>query len=332
MANVNGLYGVPWMLDGGRHVAELGRLIAHAASRGGEGVILPSDLKVTARATPTTVVDMAPGAVFIPQRAAGASSQSYVAWAPQPSAIDGPPSNPAARSYLILVSIKDPQYPGGMNYTEGSVERKLGPFVFPELYGPVPAGTTKASQIPELAGKAVYAPARLDVPANTTAIAPAHIVDLRRLNTPQSLLELESAQLEEATNAIDLAEGVFKNWPTATFPVPVPDWATHMTVKIDFSGITRDGGDVKAAIRATMGTFWTSSDLYVLFAAATNGGNSRESFMITGRGAIPPEVRGTTQVLRTQGARMTPSTHPGYLRASPGGQISWMVSFRQQVI
>ena len=68
----------PWMVDGARHSAAVGRLVAYASLNGSEGVVLPTDLKVTALGSPGAAVQVAPGGAIILNRYPGGVRETYV--------------------------------------------------------------------------------------------------------------------------------------------------------------------------------------------------------------------------------------------------------------
>lgn len=326
MANVNGFQGVPWMVGGGaEHTPDLGRAIAHAASQGGEGVVLPTDLKVTPRSPAGTGVDIAPGQAFIRQRAANVAAQSYLGYAPGPSSVDGPAVSASVRSYLIIVHIKDPQYGYPAYPTSSPSQIKGGPYVYPELYGPVPGNTTRASQIPALADKAVYALARIDIPANTTTITAAMIDDLRKLARGRTELFLDSADRAGRPNLnvspTEAPNGAWTAFPEYAPAVLVPDWATDFRQSVLVTSVRQFNATTKGHIRALLGDIGGAASEINLVAA-----NGTAHAMLATNGGSCVEHRGTHLAARSE-ARIT----EGGIFATSGVQIQQTVHFYEKI-
>lgn len=160
----NGFDGVPWMVGGGaKHSANIGRVLAYAATSGGEGVIAPNDLRVSPSSTPDAFVHVGVGAVAIPNRYGNARSESYIARASDVSDIRVGSTGSSARSDLIIARVRDPQY--GMPAPASVAD---GPYIFPEIVPGVPAGIISAKALG--LAEPIYGLARIDIPANTTTI------------------------------------------------------------------------------------------------------------------------------------------------------------------
>ena len=173
MANTNGFEGVPWMIGGGaRHSADVGRALAFVAAGGAEGVIQPGDWKVI----PTTPsadaqVHVAVGSGAITNRSAGVLSQSYVSRALSVSDLDVSPTGGSARSDLVVVRVKDPQFPPWTPYDPVTQLESVrgGPYAFPEIIPGVSASTVDARSLG--LPHSMLAVARIDLPAGTSAVA-----------------------------------------------------------------------------------------------------------------------------------------------------------------
>ncbi|MFD7763552.1 hypothetical protein ACFV4D_28135, partial [Streptomyces microflavus] len=68
--------GIPWFVEGTAASEETLRLIVEAAAGGGEGIVAPADLRVSALDVPGAGVQVATGAMIARRRGMG-GSQSY---------------------------------------------------------------------------------------------------------------------------------------------------------------------------------------------------------------------------------------------------------------
>lgn len=250
----NGFEGVPWMVGGGaKHSANVGRLLAYAATGGGSGVVASGDLKIVPSSTPNNQVHMGVGACTMLNRYANAQSESYMAKATDVSDITIPSTGTSPRSDLVIVRIKDPQYGA-----QAPADVAAGPYAFPEIISGVPANTSRFEQL-GLPFPA-YAVARLDIPANTTAISTSHIKDLRKLVQQRTTI-VGDLQMVPGTQILDISRTSWDNWPTNSLAVEVPDWATHAQVSIDLNspmgfgpGSGNGNGSADMHLRAVLGT------------------------------------------------------------------------------
>lgn len=222
----NGFEGVPWMVGGGaKHSANVGRLVAYQATGGESGICSPTDLKVVPSSpTPNSQVHVGVGAVTLVNRYANAQSESYMAKATQVSDLTVGSTGSSARSDLIIARIKDPQYGA-----QAPASIADGPYAFPEIIPGVPANTTRFEQL-NLAYPA-YALARIDIPANTTAITGGYIKDLRRLVQPRGTFFSELQQVAAGQTMTNLNNS-WMDFPTNIVNVEIPYWACDMVVRV----------------------------------------------------------------------------------------------------
>lgn len=289
----NGFEGVPWMVGGGaKHSANVGRVLAYAATSGAEGVVAPTDCKVSASApTPDGYVHVGTGAVVVRNRYGSASSESYIARANQVSDLQVASTGSSARSDLVVVRIKDPQYGG-----QAPASVADGPYAFPEIIPGVPAGTTDAKQIAALLNQPVYAIARIDQPANnsTGAITAGMVKSLRKLAQPRSETRnygggtgLEAAAIFTVADTYGHGD-LFDSAPLPNIQpmIDIPEWATHFDIVTQAVVQTTPGS--QGAILTRLGdNQWGPLINWVdpiQFASAADIAH-----------VVPPELRGTTQ-------------------------------------
>lgn len=163
---------VPWAVKGGAVIsAEVARSFAYAATSGASGVTQPSDLQVRSQTTPGSTVRVASGVAAIVNTYAGQFGQSYIVRNAGEEDVTISATVGTARSDMLVLRIDDPQYGGSTPPNVAS-----GPYA-------------KFAIISNVGSSAVAPPAgiafpciplaRIDIPANTGAIAQSMIFDLR---------------------------------------------------------------------------------------------------------------------------------------------------------
>lgn len=233
----------PWFigLEGVEHSAEVARMLAWAATSGASGIVKPTDLEVRAQPAPTTSVRIAPGGLVIESRYAGADQQSYIGRAPTETALEIPATGSSAgATRYVVVQILDPDYPGGGVIPTNPNE---GVYVKPALVSSLSSSRT---EIPL---------ARIEQPANTTAITGNMIKDLRSLAFPRfkdiwiprptvnSAITGYSHDLRARRTGTNHLRG--EQFPDASrggaFDVDCPAWATRMLVSASWTGVRYSG-------------------------------------------------------------------------------------------
>lgn len=273
---------VPWFIGGGaEHSPEVVRLMAYAATRGAEGIVGVADCKVSALGAPGGGFTVDPGAVVIANRSGGGTQQSYVARMATGETVMGiAPSGAQARSDLVVVRIKDPQY----SPWQAPADRRIGPYLETFIISGVSASTTSAAALN--LGYSAVALARIDLPANTSSVTNAMIKDLRKVANPRNQRDVEvlmptGSQSSGGTNAWVAAA----NFPAV---LDVPDYATTALAVVTVSGFLCYGAaDVVGQIRLN---FLGQASENV---AVDMPGNTRNSYTVAGRFTIPAQYRGT---------------------------------------
>lgn len=225
----------PWFVGGGaKHSPETARLLANAATSDSEGIVAPGDYKVRPLAVPGAGVLISAGSAVL--RAApytGGRSQSYMTRrAADTQVATTTTGSGAARSDLVIQRIDDPQFSGNLVPTDPNAI--FDPFV---IITGVPAGTRRVSDLsPALPYPAIEL-ARIDRPANTSAVGLDSIVDLRRLVQPRESRVLESHQYNAGQEI-----GVTTEFLTFTEFQPmieVPRWATAFRQVATINGMAQ---------------------------------------------------------------------------------------------
>jgi hypothetical protein len=250
MATVNGFTGA-WSVQGGGHSSQLLRVLAYAGTNGSEGIVSPADCKVSPLATPGAGVRIDPGAILMRNRSSGARNQTYVADGSAETTLDIPNTvGQGARHDLVVIRMRDPQYtPWTGTVPSGDLATFKPAEPFADIN--VPTGSFDFSRLGR--GYSGYALARIEWPANTTAITAGMIKDVRELAQPHfdQHLEMQSGIQRQLL----ITETNWVNWPNNSATIRIPRWCTHVQAMIDMEGIHVEGpGD--AETRVQLGTMY----------------------------------------------------------------------------
>lgn len=287
-----------WFIDGQDHGPEMARLLAYLSTGGNDGVVAPTDLKVTASAIPDGNVHIGSGAAGYQSRFAGAPSEAYlvrnngdVAKALTPQGGGG------VRYDLVCVITNDQNYAG-----QPDLATIAGQWHKPFVYENVPATTKYIEQVD--ADQSGYALARVKFDASDGTISPADITDLRQLVNGRRKEEIRIANPIANVN-IPAAWGVMP--PEATWNIEVPKWATRVILEADWSGLrfvdtSAAAGSASGGLRAVLGALATGASYWAVDAIGAGKPITISGF--DGAEIVVPEVmRGTTVALQGQGYR-----------------------------
>jgi hypothetical protein len=304
------------MVDGAEHTAEVGRLLAYAASASGEGVIGVQDCAVVASAIPDSNVHILSGAVSVLNRFPGGGQQSYllrnvgdevVALTPQGSS--------GVRYDLVAVIVEDPQYPG--QPAPASVPD--GPYLRSQVYEDVdPSTRTLAEVDPDQTG---YALALVKFDASDGTVHAVDITDLRELVLPRSFRRVYPVTIPN-NDALDSA--VAGKWPDAEQSVRVPTWATKAVIVVHLVSIVHFAPGLLATLRVVFGDLLGNVLGVDLDLAA---GAERMAFTVTGSFDVPEEMLGTVQDVYIQAARVDET---GTLNTWSGASMVMDISFYEE--
>lgn len=320
----------PWFIGvtGAQHSPEVARLLAYAATNGGNGVIDPTDCKVAALATPAGKVRIAPGAVVVRNRAASGRAQTFIAHNRTEDVVDVPATTSAGgRRDLIAVMIEDPSVPGGAPSGETyplPSDPVTAQYVRTRVVPNVPAGITRLQDVPGYANASGEAIAAVTLPASTGTVTNAMVTDLRRLalsrqSSEMLVVDATGARLESTTEVV---------WPPNTFDVAIPEWATDVAAIVSLNGAMQYGGPELTTHRVAFGTMRSS---YTDIERDTSQGGTERvfaSFLLQGK--VPDAMRGTRQTMSLLGRRSAPS-QVGRFQSILGTQLGFDVRFSERV-
>jgi hypothetical protein len=308
--------------NGALHSDDVWRVAANAFSRDAQGIVLPGQMKVTALGTPGPAVSVAPGGVLV--RNVQSPGQSYVGRAGTATQVAIAPNNSGAvRRDLIIARIIDPDFapwqpsgsPGAPNVSVAD-----GPYFEPFVVSGVASNVTRASQVVSYSAVAL---ARVDVPATTTNITSAMIVDCRELAQPRVAFayDVQTAAAQTLTTTLNSAV----TFPSNSLQVYVPRWATHAQVSVDFTGLVLNSpgivGDGRVDFGGTNGP-WVTLDANIA------SGQERTTFITLGEFLVTA-VADTTVTLTTEFQRRQ---YTGIVSADTRTLLRYDVRFSERVI
>lgn len=280
---------VPWFIGGAaKHSAGVGRLLAHVAARGQEGIIGPTDLEVRELAVPGTKVRVFPGACAIINRALNVKYEMYLGRNLAAEDVDiAATSASGGRSDLIVARVENPflngePWPEPATPEEAAARQYIRSAVIPG----VPASTKSVKELN--LGYSAIALARVDLPASTGTVLQTYIKDLRFMADVASDTEQFIIQQEGGDT---LGETVMTVWPYAlNQQVRVPEWATKANVHVTVAGAYYGPGNARGDIRVDIGGQKTQVTVYDVESTQL----SRADVHAGGSINIPASMRGAT--------------------------------------
>lgn len=291
----------PWMVDGARHSGALGRLVAFASLGGSEGVVLPTDLKVTALGSPGAAVQVAAGGAIILNRYPGGVRESYVGLNPASHQVSiAATTSAGGRTDLIVARVEDPEFDTGITVPDPLNYQ----YVYTEVIQGVSSTVTTASEL-NLNYPAV-ALARVTLPASTSAVTSGMVTDLRRVARPRkdrALLTVYPTGTYAGGTSHPIPTSSYSSWPIRAGERPsvfVPEWATDVNIVVHMSGVYYvHAGTARtvAGIRTGFGT--SASENGIIIDNATG----RRHYTVVGSHTVDPSYRGTIQMMNVQGVR-----------------------------
>lgn len=316
--------GIPWFVEGTAASEETLRLIVEAAACGGEGIVGPADLLVTALPAPADAVQVAPGAMIAKRRASmGGGSQSYAARMPTLEQVDiAPTGTDGGRSDLIIARVEDPF--GGETWPAPE-DPTIGPYVFTRVISDVPPGTTSILDVDP--DSTAITLARVDLPVATSTITAAMVTDLRQMARPRS--QTSRRYLPGAWSTPDDVGPVTDVWEVfplgATWSEKVPAWATHADVHVLLTGLLHpDTVEARGQVRVSLGEQHGVGMPYDASQAARLAVQAGHHFL------IDPADRGKVLDIDVEGIGTTGFT--GVLRADAYTVLSLEVTYSQEPV
>lgn len=298
-----------WLIDGVLTKSELARRAQYTATGGAEGVAGIGDLKVIPLAVPGNGVRVSVGGAQILNRYVTPVNQAYVVSNPTIDTIDSskmPPSNPGARSHLVVATVGDPQYsatghPWMLATDPPDGDENTFQYVRTWVIPNVPAGTKRFSEL-GLNYPALEL-ARLDIPGGSTTYTTGTIVDLRKLVQPRTK-DYQWHVYSADADSLGGAALTYEVWPdNSVKQIDIPSWATMCYANAFINGVI-DGNTARTQARIRISASTASPALatpYTQYDASAPAAPFRTNILLGGTMAIPSALRGTTQQFELTG-------------------------------
>ena len=212
----------PWAISGVDEIGlDVARVLAFTATGGAEGIVAPTDLKVTQLSTAGTSVQIAKGAFSCLNKYSTGVSESYIGYNDGTVTAPIASTSGSSRYDMVYAHITDPGQPNNP-VTATQVQTRV-------IQG-VPSTATKLSDVSGYSNVAGYALARILIPANTSAITNAMITDLRTILQPkqQSAIKVYNTPNSGSDTTVTTTMAGFPS--PASWNIPIPVWANRMTV------------------------------------------------------------------------------------------------------
>jgi len=306
------LYQVPILVNGATHSAEQFRAMVQDLARGAEGITAGTDLKVTQLGTPGSGVQVASGSGVVRGRY-NAFQGSYAVRNQGAATVNVAATGGTGRSDMLILRVEDPQY-------EGTLDPEVDNINYFQIISGV---SSSATTIPD--GRTGIPLARIDIPASTSTITNAMIKDIRVIANPRREARLLTQSPATASTAITGSSLVYSYFSTAAgWSIPIPSWASTARVKIDVAGLRLLVNPFYGVLRATFGASLT---LQATTLDDNQSGTRRINSFIADTLTIPDAYRGTTQLLRLQGAGATGNT--GQMQVDAAAMLAAQVEFEE---
>ncbi len=303
-----------WAIDGAMLNSGLARRASFAGTNGTEGIVKKGDLKVTQLSTPGVGLLVAGGSGLVLNRYQTSPSETYVVWNEGTHTIPSgsmPASNPSTKHYIVAAVIGDPEFSQSghpwMSAGDPPVgEEETFEYVRFTLIEVSSGATTLSGNYPALPL------ARLDIPANTTTITNAMIVDLRKLAQPRQEQQIFTSAAGAFTNETPRYAPLgttYGDWGAADYApsTKVPSWATRAIVVAHANSVIV--GDkslnVTGRVRAQLGSVSGAPTIFNL----DQGGTGAERFTLMTAGEYDVSgIAGTTVALRFEAYQNAPAS------------------------
>lgn len=304
------LYPVPILTNGATHSAEQFRALVKDLSRGSEGITNGTDLKVTQLGTPGGGVQVAEGSAVVLGRV-NAFQGTYSSRNQGSSTVTIAATGGSPRSDMVILRVEDPEYEGTLDPATDNIN----------YFQVISNVSSSATTIPD--GRTGIPLARIDIPASTSTITNAMIVDLRKIANPRRDRSQTIHFPASASTAINNSNSTYSYFSTeAGVSVAIPSWASKAIVTIDIAQLKYTVNPFYGLLRATWGASLTMQSVTLDDNAS---GTRRATMFVSDTLTIPDAYRGTTQLLRPQAAGATGNT--GTVQVDGSTTIKYDIEF-----
>ncbi|NUS82781.1 MAG: hypothetical protein HOY75_08505 [Streptomyces sp.] len=279
------LFARPILVNGATHPAQQFRMLVRDLANGAEGITQGDDLKVIQRSTPGAGVLVGDGSGIVRGRV-NTFQGSYSACNTGAVDVGISATGGAGRSDMLILRVEDPEYEGTLNPATDQI-----------AYFQIISGvSSSATAIPD--GRTGIPLARIDIPASTSTITNAMIVDLRKCANPRRTRRMytHSPATDSGLIGSSTSYSYFTTEPAQS--IAVPDWATTVRVRVDVCPLRYSVADFFGALSATFGASLT---LQATSLDDNQGSGVRKIPAICADTlTVPSAYRGTNQSLRAQ--------------------------------
>lgn len=284
------LFPRPILTNGATHSAQQFRMLVRDLANGAEGITQGDDLKVTQRATPGGGVLVGDGSAVVRGRA-NTFQGSYAAC--NIGAVDVPiaATGGSGRSDMVILRIEDPEY-------EGSLDPETDQIAYFDVISNV---SSAATAIPD--SRTGIPLARIDIPASTSTITDAMVIDLRKVANPRKSRTVVTQSPASISTGIGSSTSYSYFSTAAGWSIAIPDWASKAIIKLDASPLRYDLGNFYGQISATFGASLTVQP--TTLDDNQGSGARRIPAILADTLTIPTAYRATTQLLRVRAAGLT---------------------------
>ncbi|MEU9014239.1 hypothetical protein AB0D12_31620 [Streptomyces sp. NPDC048479] len=287
------LFPRPILVNGATHSAQQFRLLVRDLARGAEGITEGDDLKVTQLGTPGGSVQVSDGSGVVRGRF-NTFQGHYAVCNTGAATVAISATGGAGRSDMLILRVEDPEY-------EGTLDPEVDSICYFQIISGV---SSSATAIPD--GRTGIPLARIDIPASTSTITNAMIVDLRKVANPRRERQIFVHSPTGASTNISNSNGTYSYFSTeAGWSLAVPDWASKAVISIDISQMKYSVAQFIGALRATFGASLT---LQPVILDDNQTATRRVTVFVADTLTIPDAYRGTTQLLRAQATGTTGNT------------------------
>lgn len=308
------LFSVPIMVNGATHPAEQFRMMLRDLACGAEGITEGNDLKVTELDTPGSGVRISTGSGIIRGRVETFQG-SYSAYNTGGDEVDVASNGGGGTRYdLVVLRVEDPQY-------EGTLDPVTDDINYFQVIPNVSSTTTTAPD-----GRTCIPLARLAIPSGASTITDAMITDVRRIANPRRQTRLLTQSPSGMSTDITGSTLVYSYFSTAPgWSMAVPDWAGIARIGITVYGLRLDTAPFYGAFRALFGSDLTVQPVTI----DDNQGNGirRITHGAADTLTLPDAYRGTTRLLRAQGAGA--ATNTGHMNVDANTTFIYTVEFEE---
>lgn len=283
----------PILTDGATHSAQQFRLLVSDLARDNEGITRGTDLKVSQLGTPGGAVQVASGTGVVRGRVQTYQGHYAVANVGATN-VNIAATGGAGRSDMVILRVEDPEY-------EGTLDPETDDINYFQVISNV---SSSATAIPD--GRTGIPLARIDIPASTSTITDAMIVDIRKIANPRRQREQFVHSPTSTSTGISNSNGSYSYFSSeAGWSIAIPDWASKAVISIDVGQIKYSVAQFIGLLRATFGA---SLSLQPVVLDDNQTAIRRNTMFVADTLTIPDAYRGTTQLLRLQATGTTGNT------------------------